>query len=58
MHKKRPNIFTCCRVSKGEFYLYHGTKIATAWPGLMKVLKNYENMISKLKFLETPFNKD
>ena len=31
MHKKRPKICTCCRVS--EFYLYHSTKIAKAGPG-------------------------
>ena len=24
MHKKRPRIFTFCRVSKAKYYLYHG----------------------------------
>ena len=33
MHKKRPKICTCCRVSEAKFYLYHSTKIAKARPG-------------------------
>ena len=33
MHKKRPKICTCCRVSKAKFYLYQSTKIAKARPG-------------------------
>ena len=33
MHKKRPKICTCCRVSKAKFYLYHSTKVAKARPG-------------------------
>ena len=33
MHKKRPKICTCCRVSKAKFYLYHSTKIAKDGPG-------------------------
>ena len=33
MHKKRPKICTCCRVSKAKFYLYHSNKIAKARPG-------------------------
>ena len=28
MHKKRPEICTCCRVSEAKCYLYHSTKIA------------------------------
>ena len=32
MHKKRPKICTCCRVSEAKFYLYHSTKIATVRP--------------------------
>ena len=30
MHKKRPKICTCCRVSKAKFYLYQSTKITKA----------------------------
>ena len=33
MHKRRPKIFTCLRVSKAKCYLYHSTKIAKARPG-------------------------
>ena len=33
MHKKRPKICTCCRVSEAKFYLYHSIKIAKARPG-------------------------
>ena len=33
MHKKRPKICTCCRVSEGKIYLYHRSKIAKAGPG-------------------------
>ena len=33
MHKKRPKICTCCRVSEAKFYLHHSTKIAKARPG-------------------------
>ena len=33
MHKKRPKICTCSRVSEAKFYLYHTTKIAKARPG-------------------------
>ena len=32
MHKKRPTICTCCRVSEAKIYLYHSTKIAKARP--------------------------
>ena len=31
--QKRPEICTCCRVSKAKFYLYHSTNIAEARPG-------------------------
>ena len=33
MLKKRPKIYTCCRVSEANFYLHHSTKIAKAGPG-------------------------
>ena len=33
MHKKRPKILICCRVSEPKIYLYHSTKIDKAGPG-------------------------
>ena len=33
VYKKRPKIYTCCRVSKAKFFLYHSTKIVNARPG-------------------------
>ena len=33
MLKKKPEIWTCCRVSEDKFYLYHSNKIAKARPG-------------------------
>ena len=32
MHKKRPKICTCCKVSAAKICLYHSTKIAKAMP--------------------------
>jgi hypothetical protein len=33
MHKERPKICICCRVSEAKFYLYHSSKIDKPGPG-------------------------
>ena len=48
MHKKRPKICTCCRVSQAKFYLYHSTKIAKAGPGFDDQPKNSSVLINSI----------
>ena len=46
MHKKRPKISTCCRVSEAKIYLFHSTRIDKSGPGYDERLEHPPTQIN------------